>query len=352
MPQLLRYLCDITAQRDRARLEKHVVRTLYDFLGVQQVSIHRLYMVQDKPLTGITTWADASGLHHVDDDLCWPKGTIPLAEHPQLQQIYQDGIEKTETATQGRLVTALPIQRGEQLFGFVEIIHEQALQAQQIETLRDLTTIYSNCIALLDYSEIDSLTGLLNRKTFDEKLIKILSQMNAHGDASRHDHNGVPSRREGHYGGDKQHWLAVIDIDFFKRVNDNFGHLMGDEILLLVATLMKRSFRGEDKLFRFGGEEFVVLLKPVKLEDALRVFERFRQTIADYHFPQVGQVTISIGFTYITAQDTPSQVIDAADEALYYAKTHGRNQVQNYEQLIENGGLQRKDNKSGDVELF
>lgn len=352
MPQLLRYLCDITAQRDRALLEKQVVQAMYDLVNVRKVSVYRLYQIQDKSITGITTWADTKGIHHIDDDLCWPKGSAPLAEHPLLLKSYQNSLEITEPTRRGQLLTAIPIQRGEHLFGFVEILHIQPLQTQQIETLRGLTTIYSNCIALLDYSEIDSLTGLLNRKTFDEKLIKILSQLNTQGDAARHDHNGVPSRRTGHNGGGKQHWLAVIDIDFFKRVNDSFGHLMGDEILLLIATLMKRTFRGEDKLFRFGGEEFVVVLKPVKQEDALRVFERFRQTIADYKFPQVGQVTISIGFTFITAQDSPSQVIDAADEALYYAKAHGRNQVQNYEQLIESGGLQQKDEKSGDVELF
>jgi diguanylate cyclase (GGDEF)-like protein len=350
MLHILQYICDITAQRDRAMLEMHVVSAIYDFLGVQRVSVRRLYTVQTIPLVGTTTWSDVSGMH-VDDDLGWPEGTTPLYEHVLLQRVYTNGSVSTEITPQGKLMTALPIHTGAQLFGFVEIIHDQVLQFRQIETVRELATIYSNCISLLDYSEVDSLTGLLNRKTFDEKLYKILSQLNTGGDAARHDHSGIPCRRGG-YCDSKQHWLAVMDIDFFKRVNDTFGHLIGDEILLLVANLMKHSFRGEDKLFRFGGEEFVVLLKPVKLEDALHVFERFRLAVADYDFPQIGQLTISIGFTYITAEDTPPLVIDAADEALYYAKAHGRNQVHNYEQLILSGSLKRKDIRGGSDELF
>jgi diguanylate cyclase (GGDEF)-like protein len=221
----------------------------------------------------------------------------------------------------------------------------------QIEIACHLAALYSHCLAMLDYSEIDTLTGLLNRKTFDDKLIKILTRLNSLGDELRHDNITVPRRRRGH-GEGEEHWLAVMDIDHFKRVNDTYGHLIGDEVLLLVATLMKHSFRGEDKLFRFGGEEFVVLLKPAKREDAFRVFERFRKTIAEYQFPQVGTITISIGFTHIAAQDSPTVVLDAADEALYFAKGHGRNQVCNYDQLIAEGKIEVKKNISGEIELF
>src|SRR6202011_3687326 len=94
-------------------------------------------------------------------------------------------------------------------------------------------------------------------------------------------------------------WLALIDIDRFKSINDGYGHLFGDEVLLLVSQLMKRSFRGADQLFRFGGEEFVVLLDRASEPGAQIVLERLRTTIGEHEFPQVGQVTISVGYTRI-----------------------------------------------------
>src|SRR5205085_360480 len=146
-------------------------------------------------------------------------------------------------------------------------------------------------------------------------------------------------------------WLGVIDIDHFKRVNDTFGHLIGDEVLLLLATMMKVSFRTYDKLFRFGGEEFVVLLKPTDSNNAHAAFERFRKDIEARNFPQVGRITVSIGYARIGPKDQPTVVIDRADEALYWAKEHGRNRTFNYETLIASGELKQKESKS-DVEFF
>jgi diguanylate cyclase (GGDEF)-like protein len=148
------------------------------------------------------------------------------------------------------------------------------------------------------------------------------------------------------------HWLGVIDIDHFKNINDNFGHLIGDEVLILVSNLMKSAFRSQDKLFRFGGEEFVVLLKPTELANALATFERYRKEVDGFRFPQVEHVTISAGFTRIGLYDTPSMILDNADEALYYAKEHGRNLVFCYEELIDAGKLVKHQMLHTDAEIF
>ena len=95
--------------------------------------------------------------------------------------------------------------------------------------------------------------------------------------------------------GDRRHdanpayWLGVIDVDHFKRVNDNFGHLIGDEVLLLLSRLMRTCFRFHDRLYRFGGEEFVAVIRCESEDDALQAFERLRQACEQYNFPQVGQ---------------------------------------------------------------
>ena len=116
--------------------------------------------------------------------------------------------------------------------------------------------------------------------------------------------------------------------------------------------LMRKSFRLSDQLFRFGGEEFVVVLQPTTLTDASNVFERFRRRVEDHPFSGVGRCTISIGVTTIQVGDSPTTIIDRADEALYYIKEHGRNQVALFEELISSGKLAPKNVDHGDIELF
>jgi diguanylate cyclase (GGDEF)-like protein len=103
-------------------------------------------------------------------------------------------------------------------------------------------------------------------------------------------------------------------------------------------------------LFRFGGEEFVVVLNLANQESALATFNRFREAVADYNFPTVGKVTVSIGATHIENSAMPSILLDRADKALYYAKEHGRNQVVLYE-LTQELVASEYENDS-EIELF
>lgn len=144
----------------------------------------------------------------------------------------------------------------------------------------------------------------------------------------------------------------MLDIDHFKKVNDNFGHVYGDEVLLVFSQKMREVFRKEDILFRFGGEEFVVILEPCSLNNAKIALERYRKVIAEHEFPQVGRVTVSIGFSKIPHEDYPLDVLNQADKALYYVKNAGRNQALNYEELVEQGKIKHKEYSSGEIELF
>jgi len=198
--------------------------------------------------------------------------------------------------------------------------------------------IYQNFVLLNNENECDTLTGLLNRKTFDYKINKILAQM--HSNTNRKEDKT-----------DQVFFLAIFDIDHFKRINDKFGHLIGDEVLLMFSQLMRQSFREDDPLFRFGGEEFVGFFECNSTPDIQNIFERFKQKVANFEFPQVGKVTVSAGYTEISPFDTSSQIIDRADTALYYAKNHGRNRVDSYELLVADGRLQ-DNKKEGEIELF
>lgn len=208
---------------------------------------------------------------------------------------------------------------------------DEAQAAAHLEDLLCLVRIYGNHLRLLDYSELDSLTRLLNRKTFDETFDRLL-HASQNDDADEQEQE----RRSQHEGAA---WLGVIDIDHFKRVNDNFGHLFGDEVLIRVADLLRKTFRSQDRLFRFGGEEFVVILNADREDLANCGFERFRRAVENYEFPQVGQVTCSVGMTGVSTNDIPIDVIGRADEALYFVKEHGRNQVSCYERLLGEGAI-------------
>jgi len=218
---------------------------------------------------------------------------------------------------------------------------------QEQKTIHGIFKVYANHVALIEKTQRDKLTGLFNRETLDDEITKIL----VNADDDLFDINVNDARR---HSGKPRNWLAVVDIDHFKSINDDYGHLYGDEVLILTSRLMTSGcMRDDDLVYRYGGEEFVVLIKAVSSIDAMNAFDRLRKIIAEHDFPQVGNVTISIGFVEVLGQQTASNVIGEADGALYYAKHNGRNQTQSYHELVEQGVLVVSEQvASEDVELF
>jgi len=121
--------------------------------------------------------------------------------------------------------------------------------------------------------------------------------------------------------------VLMVDIDNFKSINDRFGHQTGDHVLIEVARRLGESVRGTDMVARWGGEEFVILLRDCGLAEACARAEEIRQQIAGSSFPRVGTVTVSIGVAQLEAGDELTSWLDRADEALYEAKRSGRNTV-------------------------
>jgi len=156
----------------------------------------------------------------------------------------------------------------------------------------------------------DELTGLPNRRTFDQKLDEAIAR---HGRA------------------DRQFALVLLDIDHFKEVNDTWGHAVGDEVLEEVAAVLRESVREIDVPARYGGEEFGVILEETALRGSKRVAERIRREVADLQFRAEGETfrcTVSLGIgMWPRDGETAAALVDAADEALYASKEEGRNQV-------------------------
>jgi len=194
------------------------------------------------------------------------------------------------------------------------------------DLLEGLLDIFRDIFRNLHEKGYDPLTRILNRQAFDQ----ITSNL-AYGKKFHSSRKPLEVRQF--------KAIAILDIDRFKSINDRYGHAIGDETLVLFAQTLRNVLRQEDLFFRYGGEEFVVLVKDVDSELAHIVLERCRDAIAKKRFPQVGEVTVSIGFADLEPQCHPVDTLSKADKALYFVKKNGRNQVQSYDHLVANGQL-------------
>ena len=342
MSQLVEKLADLTALRDRDALGFALVGTIHDLLRPQTVAICRVVgdAGQERWLTGARFEA---GQATPTCDPAWAplEGLALLSDHPLRQQavasrqVVQTGVNPS--------VAVFPLAAQADGNGVLEIVSSAPLTEETRRLVSGVLRLYVNFQGLLDYGERDALTELLNRKTFDGAFMKATLAQGL---------TPLPIAQERRSAGVSCYWLAMIDIDHFKRVNDNFGHLIGDEVLLLLARLMRACFRFHDQLYRFGGEEFLVLLRCDGEAEVVAALERLRTVTQANEFPQVGTITISIGFSQISGGDTPAGAFERADKALYHGKAHGRNQVCSYGALIADGSLVEQAAKVGDMELF
>lgn len=346
------HLAALTAQRDREMLDVSLAQGVLELLSVSSVGVYRLVGRDEEPRHWLCSGLARRGQLTVSDppwvDL---ESLPPLGAYPMRESVLEARLlEQAELSEEAcadpalRHVTVLPLQVEVGLPGVLEVWSDKPLSLQALRPIQTLLKVFGNFQNLLESSQRDALTGLLNRQTFDASFLKASMPVAS-------DLHQVPAgeRRAVPVTG---YWLGVVDIDHFKKVNDGFGHLIGDEVLVLVARIMRQSFRHYDRLYRFGGEEFVILLRGGNEVDAMGAFERFRCNVESYPFPQVHKVTVSVGFTEIQHQDTPNLAFARADQGVYQAKHQGRNQVLCFETLVRDGVLASEDTHIGDVELF
>lgn len=347
METLLQHIAEITRNRDHDLLDMSVISALYHMTNAEQVRALEIFQIKDELFVQEKAWIKDGKAVSAEAAGGEAEGTkTSLANSPLLLDcLRRKGAEAMETAPDGNVILWIPVWLNDKINGCIKLESSTPFSTETQTVIKGIVEVYHNYQSLIDYSERDSLTGLLNRKTFDEKFARLASSVTEH---ERHQLRPDEERR--HIDEPKSHWLAVVDIDHFKRINDTFGHLYGDEVLILVANMLKSSFRTQDRVFRFGGEEFVILLRSVTLESARKALERFRESVEQYNFPQVGKVTLSIGFVSINAE-TPVVILGHADQALYFAKENGRNQVQFYDELVAIGAL-KSEAANDDVEFF
>lgn len=268
-----------------------------------------------KPI-GIFTTKDFIGLIHNNSDLNFPIGlymTKPvytLNQHSTIAQaidfirdkhfkrivVTNDNQEIVGILTQKELLRIIYNK-------WIEFIKEEGDKISKInEELLSKTSI------LEEKASLDFLTKLYNRQKFNSFLEYEISKSN---------------RYENQYLS-----LLLIDIDFFKQVNDEYGHLVGDLVLQEVSRILTICSRDTDIVARWGGEEFILMLSQTNIDQAVLVAEKLRATIEKHHFPEVGHVTCSIGVSQYHKNETKEELFKRADTALYNAKNEGRNRVE------------------------
>ncbi len=186
------------------------------------------------------------------------------------------------------------------------------LKTRLDESRREIEQLRQEVAKAREDALADSLTGLLNRRAFDMALKETL---------------------DGREAGEAGPSLLMVDIDHFKRVNDNYGHLFGDKVIRAVAHILKDNVKGKDVAARYGGEEFVILLPDTPLGGANFVAEKIRTTVEKCRIKRsdnkevVANVTVSLGVACFSGKEPGSDFVARADAALYESKNNGRNRV-------------------------
>jgi len=190
---------------------------------------------------------------------------------------------------------------------------QQHIEQQMGHAAAEIDALRKELERVKEESKLDTLTSIANRKAFN-------SELDAYVQTSR-DNRQI-------------FCLLMLDIDRFKKFNDNYGHLIGDKVLRFVASILKRSIKGNDFVARFGGEEFVIILPKTLISGAMTVAEQIRKAVsmgkltAKESQKSYGKLAISIGVTQFRLDDLADKLIQRADKALYLAKQRGRNRVE------------------------
>lgn len=223
---------------------------------------------------------------------------------------YGDSLRNASGALEGAADAAKLNDIVQRLLGDTRRMEERnrELEAQLRSSSSEILELRQSLDAVRQEASTDALTGIGNRKAFDHALAASIDA-------------GVTL------------CVMLLDIDFFKKFNDTYGHATGDIVLRLVGDVIRKSVREADVAARYGGEEFAVLMPETALLPAHRLAERVRQSVAERKLVQrntgarLGSVTLSIGVASLRADDTAGTVLDRADRALYKAKRDGRNRV-------------------------
>ncbi len=335
MTSLADYLIQITDHRDRDFLEYTLAKAVLALLPVRRVLV--AHVVRE---VGVRRWfemasLDAGGGGKVADPLRIDFSSMkPLEAAPDRLKclLDRDKIEIAKAGAHGPRVTYIPLisDLSPEMKGVLEIHSSNTLSVSDLQTIGQLHHVYCNMFKLLAYSDRDALTGLLNRKSLDNAFYSaVLDELD--GDESDDRATVVQEQeQERRHRVPPNYWIGMVAIDNFSALNDLHGRLAMEEVTKLVARIMGNTFRTHDRLYRLSGDQFVVLFHCPQESLALGAFERMRGNVEKLKFSQVGDMTISAGFTRIVMEDSPATALERAEHSVDAAQKMGGNKVCSY----------------------
>jgi diguanylate cyclase (GGDEF)-like protein len=335
-------LVDITQQREETPLAFSLITSIRQVLGSEIVILADRRSVRDESVIVVIA-AEGSQVRKCLSNQRQLDALVASEFGELIEQCHNSkvpGIIGSDSIRTG----VFPVYRDDTV-NYMLCIKDRDWSEKAASIVYGMAQVFRNYLVTISESEHDTLTGLLNRKCLHDKINKTI----ASSKTIDRQNLGDAERRVDHI--EQSYWLCIFDIDHFKRINDKYGHLFGDEVLVLIGRMMKKFFRKEDLLFRYGGEEFIAVVGPVSQEAATNVLNKFREKLAKRQFSTIGQVTVSMGLVEIVASNTPTVTVGHADQAMYYAKDSGRNQLAIYEELIAEDKIQRPET-SDDAQLF
>jgi len=226
-----------------------------------------------------------------------------------LEEVAKKATPRMDPAQFGGLVQTLVKETIRTVSENRKMSQELGMSSEQLRALRE------NLERVRAEARTDDLTKLSNRRAFNEDLPGIIASVAA---------------------GKNEAMLAIVDLDHFKTVNDSFGHSVGDRVLEAIAGQLSDNLAAGDRIYRYGGEEFAIVMTGVSLDQAIGRLDLLRREVANHEFVARGQVrkiTVSIGVAAIDGKCTGERCLCHADEAMYLAKQSGRNQVKSERDL-------------------
>jgi len=345
MPTLIEHLIKLTDHRDRNLLELTLSKALINLLPIERVVMAKV-LSED----GVRRWLEIASL----DARGGGKVVDPLRVDFQALRVLEDNkdrlhclqsrsqVEVAWAGEDGPRITYLPLfndARNDDE-GVVEVHSGSPLTHEQVLTIGAMLHVFRNMYNLLAYSDRDALTGLLNRKSLDDTFYSAVLEELEEGDAARSQALAAPVEpgKERRHRVPPNYWLGTVRVDNFDAISDKYGHLLGEEVLLLVARIMSNTFRTYDRIYHFTADQFAVLMHCPDEALVLAAFERFRGNMEKFNFPQVGRVTASAGFTRISADDSPESALMRVNRVVSHVQTHqGHNKVFSYGELVRKG---------------
>jgi len=358
MPTLIEHLIKLTDHRDRDLLELTLSKALIGLLPIERVVMARVVTEDSSKRWLEIASLDARGGGRVVDPLRVDFSALrPVEDDKDRLHCLQSrsNVEVAWAGADGPRITYLPLfndARNDDE-GVVEVHSGSPLTNEQYLTIGAVLHVFRNMYNLLAYSDRDALTGLLNRKSLDDTFYSAVLEELEEGKESRMRALSAPIEpgQERRHRVPPNYWLGTVSVDHFDVLGNKNGHLIAEEVLLLVARIMNNTFRTYDRIYRFGGEQFAVLMHCPEEALVLAAFERFRANMERFNFPQVGRVTASAGFTRISADDSPSTALERAERAVEYGQHHGHNKVFSHGELVRKG-LIDGETRTGAVDLF